>query len=205
MGQKNEITPSRGEEFDVNALKDMPDKLYLIALIPPEPLREQIKVLKEEMKDRFQSAHALKSPAHITLRMPLRLPPKKETRLVSLLKQLAGAQKPFPVKLQGFDSFPPRVIFIRIEDHKPITALMEQLEVVLTEEFSFGIGDDHHPFHPHLTIAARDLKEAAFHQAWTEFKVRPFKATFEAHSLFLLKHNGRFWEIYCEFNFGGGS
>ena len=35
------------------SLKAMPVNLYLIALLPPEPLRDRVRELKEEIRDRF--------------------------------------------------------------------------------------------------------------------------------------------------------
>ncbi|WP_372975934.1 2'-5' RNA ligase family protein [Muriicola sp.] len=180
----------------------MTTDLYLIALLPPEPLREHIRVLKEEMKDRFGSAHALKSPAHITLQPPFRLPSQEEGRLNAVLKRFAGSQGPFRVTLQGFDCFPPRVIFIRIEDHAPIIELVDRLRDHLTLQSLVETQGDDPPFHPHMTIATRDLKQPAFQRAWAQFKDRPFDASFEVHSIFLLRHKGQFWEIQGEFNFG---
>ncbi|GGD50704.1 2'-5' RNA ligase family protein [Muriicola marianensis] len=179
--------------------------LYLIALLPPELLREQIRVIKEEMKDRYGSAHALKSPAHITLQPPFRMLSQEEGLLTSVLNRFAGSQAPLPVELKGFDCFPPSVLFIRIEDHGPILELWMQLQAELALLSSLGIKGDEHRFHPHMTIATRDLKKQAFLRAWAEFKDRPFKASFEVHSIFLLKHNGQFWDILREFNFGKGS
>ena len=183
----------------------MPSYLYLVALLPPPPVRERVRELKEEMRHRFRAGHALKSPAHITLQMPFRLDSQDESHLISLLGRFASGQAPFPVDLDGFGCFPPRVLFLKIEDHKPLVALMEALQAVLAREPSLGIEGSGLPFHPHMTIATRDLKEEAFYQAWAEFKDRPFEAAFEVRSLFLLQHNGQFWEIYREFKFGEGT
>ena len=40
--------------------------LYFIALIPETRIMENVRVLKEEMRLKFNASHALKSPAHIT-------------------------------------------------------------------------------------------------------------------------------------------
>ena len=183
----------------------MPVNLYLIALLPPEPLRDRVRELKEEMRDRFGARHALKSPAHITLQMPFRLAPETEPDLMQFLERFASREWPFEIKLQGFGSFPPRVLFIRITDHKPVSALETSLRAALAGEAALQLEGSDLPFHPHMTIATRDLSEPAFCRAWAEFKDRPFEAAFKVRSLFLLKHNGQFWEVCREFNFGEGS
>jgi hypothetical protein len=52
-----------------------------------------------------------------------------------------------------------------------------------------------------MTIATRDLKEPAFEKAWPEFSKRSFENSFTAKSLYLLKHNGKFWEWFREYPF----
>lgn len=182
----------------------MPANLFLIALLPPPPLRERVRKLKEEMRDRFGAGHALKSPAHITLQMPFRLAPETEPVLLNLLEQFSIRQGPFPVELQGFGAFPPRVIFIRIADHEPVATLEGSLRAALAGAQALKIETSDLPFHPHMTIATRDLREPAFYRAWAEFKDRPFKAAFEVGSLFLLIHNGQSWDVFREFRFGAG-
>jgi 2'-5' RNA ligase len=178
-------------------------ELYLIALIPPEELRDAIRQLKEEVKGKFNAKHALKSPAHITLQMPFKKAPDQEAYTIEALEQLAALQSPFPVGLSGFGCFTPRVIFVKVENHLPIIELHASLNRVLTEELNFKPNEVMPTIHPHVTIATRDLTEIAFSKAWEGFKERTFNASFEANSLFLLKHNGKFWDIYREFLFKG--
>ena len=78
----------------------MPSYLYLVALLPPPPVRERVRELKEEMRHRFRAGHALKSPPHITLQMPFRLDSQDESHLISLLERFASGQAPFPVDLE---------------------------------------------------------------------------------------------------------
>src|SRR6056297_1318607 len=180
----------------------MPKKLYLIALVPHEELREQVKELKLEMKERYHASHALKAPAHITLQMPFRRDESEENRLVSGLEDFAASRTSFDVVLNGFDAFPPRVLFIKIDNHEPIEHLHSDFQTFLKDELSFSDKEIMDRFHPHLTIATRDLSKKMFHKAWPEFKKRKFRATFTADRLHLLKHNGKNWDLYQEFGFG---
>lgn len=183
----------------------MPSNLYLIALLPPLALRERVRALKEEVRSRYGAGHALKSPAHITLQMPFRLDSGKEEALERLLEGFGNRQRPFSIELQGFGAFPPRVLFLKIAGHQPIAALEESLRGLLAGQQALEIETSRLPFHPHMTIATRDLTEPAFERAWVDFKDRPFEATFEAASLFLLKHVGQRWEVFREFGFGAVS
>ena len=184
-----------------NHVSDNQTNLYFIALIPHQELREQIKALKEEMKERFNAARALRSPAHITLQMPFRRSEEDEPYLIDTLQEFAVGQKKFMVKLSGFDCFSPRVIFVKVIEHEPIIAVHAQLKQFLTDKMDFKEKVITQYIHPHMTLASRDLSVAAFHSAWQEFERREFEASFISRSLFLLKHNGNFWEIYREFLF----
>ncbi|UOB19162.1 2'-5' RNA ligase family protein [Abyssalbus ytuae] len=175
--------------------------LYFIALIPPETLCEEIKNLKEEMRSRFNTKHALKSPAHITLQMPFKRPVKDENEIVNQLRDFASLQSTFHIGLKGFDCFKPRVIFIKIENHLPIIKLHKQLNQLLKKELDFKDNELTAKIHPHITIATRDLSIDGFKNAWPEYDKRDFKRLFTVKSLFLLKHNGKSWDIYKEFPF----
>jgi 2'-5' RNA ligase len=54
------------------------------------------------------------------------------------------------------------------------------------------------PFHPHLTLAFRDLKKNIYPEAWEEFSQKTFTADFVVEKFMLLKHNGRVWLPYKE-------
>lgn len=178
-------------------------KLYFIALIPPEALREKVRGLKEEMKECFGAGHALKSPAHITLQMPFKREEKEEAQLISDLAAFAQIQHPFSIQLSGFDCFAPRVIYLKPIGYEPITELHDQLSTFLLENMGFQEDEVNARFHPHMTIATRDLRKNAFRMAWAEFEHRPFTGKFVADSFFLLKHNGRHWDIYRQLAFEG--
>ena len=176
--------------------------LYFVAIIPNVKLREEVKSLKEIMRDQFSAKHALKSPAHITL-----IPPFKrdtdlhEVFIIDFLKRFAVRQNPISLSLNGFKCFQPRVIFIDFENKDLLRELYFDLKEALLHEMLFNQDELSSRFHPHMTIATRDLTKETFQMAWRAFKTREFREQFEANSIFLLKHNGKFWDIFREFQF----
>lgn len=180
----------------------MQEKLYFIAVIPHDELRERIKKLKAEIKERFGAKHALKYPAHITLQMPFKANSKNEFFMIDVLKEFAAPQKPFDVQLSGFDCFKPRVIFIRISNPEPLRNLHQQLKPVLLNRLNITENEISKRFTPHLTLATRDLSEKVFYKAWYKmFREQKFEDRFAVNSIVLLKHNGKFWDIYREVMF----
>jgi len=178
-------------------------KLYFIALIPPPQIRAEVKGFKEEMKVSYQASHALKSPAHITLQMPFKKDEEEENKLDEGLAEWAAAQSSFSIRVNGFDHFSDRVIYVRVEEHQPVIQLHQSLKKMLTLTLGFKAEELNKKMHPHMTIATRDLKPEQFVQAWQQFQNKKYEAQFDAHSIFLLKHNGKYWDIYREFTFGG--
>ena len=178
-------------------------KRYFIALVPESPLRDTVDDFKREIKDRFGAAHALKSPAHITLQMPFHWLESEEHLLEKCLREFAARQASLRVHLNGFDCFAPRVIFVKVEDHLPLQQLQYDLKEELVSRLGFPDPRPDPKFHPHMTIATRDLNVSDFQGAWEAFQSRRFRASFHTHSLFLLKHNGKTWDLFMEFPFHG--
>lgn len=175
--------------------------LYYIAVIPPVKESNSIQQIKEDLKTRFNICHSLRSPAHITLQMPFRRNIRDENDIMNSLKEFAAAQPGFDVFLDGFGHFSNRVIFIKIQEHSPFIDLRQALACTLRLSLNFTENETSGPYHPHITIAHRDLSPEIFNIAWSEFRFKQFTATFRITSLSLLKHDGKKWNIYRSFPF----
>ena len=58
-------------------------------------------------------------------------------------------------------------------------------------------------YHPHLTIAFRDLKRRQFGALWEEVRERSVHYAFTVTNLTLLWHDGKRWQVDCEFALSG--
>lgn len=177
-------------------------ELYFIALIPHNELRDSIRAIKERIRATYGAGHALKSPAHITLQMPFKRSSGDELKISAVLQGFAEGEKCFRVDLDGYGAFPPRVIYIRITDPVPVRSMHMRLKEVLMQELGFSMDEIMTEVQPHITVATRDLTRTAFSEAWPEFMDENFTGHFDVHSIFLLKHNGRNWDINEEFPLG---
>lgn len=176
-------------------------RLYFIALIPHSELRDEIRAVKERLSDRYGAGHALKSPAHITLQKPFKRSPSGEKDIFFALKEFSSRERPFTVKLNGYGAFVPRVIFIKIVEPGPVKSLHSRLRDLLLTEMGFGPDEILNDVQPHITVATRDLTREAFAESWPELHEEEFNGSFSVNSLFLLRHNGRKWDILEEFPF----
>ncbi|MUP46956.1 2'-5' RNA ligase family protein [Gramella sp. BOM4] len=177
------------------------DPLYFICLMPPAGIRSEIEKIKKEIKDDFGIKHALKLPAHITVKIPFRFNEQKESTLVKKLEAFSAELKPIQINLKGFGRFDKKVIFINVLEHEPIIGLHTELQKFVDKLSSLNKHEIATKIHPHVTIATRDLKRTDFPKVWTEFKDRAFQASFQAKHLYLLKHNGKTWDILRKYEF----
>ncbi len=176
--------------------------LYFIALMPPTPLLEEIKMIKEHFKNTYQSKAALNSPPHITLHMPFEWKATKEEKLLSTLTKFSTGKSAFEIQLNGFACFAPRVIYVNVAESEPLRLLQSELHRFCKKELNlFNARYRDLPFHPHITLAFRDLKKEHFDNAWTEFKEKKFSGDFIVTKISLLKHDGTVWNPYMDFHF----
>lgn len=181
---------------------DNKTRLYFVAVIPDEQIYDQVHQIKLQVAEKYNSKAALKSPPHITLYMPFRWKEEKEDKLFETLKETTSHYKPFPVYLNNFGAFKPRAIFINVEENETLTALRKDIIRSFKRQLNiFDKGFEERPFRPHMTVAFRDLKKPDFRRAWEEeFKEKEFKGRFEVQQITLLKHNGKHWEQFKDFD-----
>lgn len=180
------------------------DKLnqYFIALVPPSPVYDEALRLKNYFRDQYNSKASLNSPPHITMHMPFRWREQKENELIDSLKDFCLGRQRFKLDLFNFGAFPPRVIFIDVIVNDELAQLNKDLQRFCRRDLNlFNASYKDQAFHPHLTLAFRDLKKPMFLKAWEEFQERKFSASFSVDKLVLLKHNGKVWDVFREFGF----
>lgn len=156
--------------------------------------------LKQWVFKEVGSKGALRSPAHITLLMPFKWKQAKETLLFYSLETLASSIAKFNIKLTRFNSFEPRVIYVDVEQSTHLTLIKDQVMKMARQELKLEFLKDLRGFHPHITIAFRDLKKPQFYTLWEQLKGKPFESEFEATSIALLTHNGKNWDVYKKFD-----
>ncbi|NPA43396.1 MAG: 2'-5' RNA ligase family protein [Chlorobi bacterium] len=171
-------------------------KLYFVALVVPEPYQSEITQMKQTAKVMFDAGHALKSPAHITLIPPFWADEEEIENLAARLSRHPVSQLEKPVELDGFDRFDKRVIFVDVRPHPRLQAYQQ----ALFDEFRACFPSYGKPnrFHPHVTVAFKDLRREVFDDAWNLFKDDPYRAEFMPRHLTILRHDKGKWHIWRE-------
>jgi 2'-5' RNA ligase len=174
---------------------------YFIAIIPPEPLYREVQELKEYFRDRYHGHAALRSPPHITLHMPFEWKREKESMLCDALESFFNNIGTFELKLLNFSCFAPKTIFIDVELCPELETVQKELERFCRGNLNlFQARYRDLPFHPHLTIAFRDMKKETFAEAWGEFGKKKFIRKFNVSRVALLKDNETLWKPVCYFS-----
>ena len=176
------------------------DPLFFIALLPGEDIQREVTIFKQDCSRLFGASHALKTPPHLTLIPPFPWPRTRLTELGDALDDFAIGQHPFDIELKNFSSFPPRVIFVDVTENQQLKDL--QLTLFHHLKKSVGLVDERgNRFHPHTTIAHRDLKPGVFLKAWSHFSKLEYRRTFQADRITLMEHVRGRWEVYEDYFF----
>jgi 2'-5' RNA ligase len=169
---------------------------YFIAIVPSEPTLSNITAIKTELFEKYGSKGALRSPAHITLHMPFSWDDEKEEKLITHLESCQFNQS-IDIELKNYNCFEPRVIFISVSENERLNELQKNLVQHCKKNLQlFNQADDMRGFHPHITVAFRDLKKPVFYKIWEAYKDKNFQAQFICHHICLMKHLDDQWEVY---------
>ncbi|MDI1354036.1 MAG: 2'-5' RNA ligase family protein [bacterium] len=176
----------------------MPNKKYFLAIVIPEPLFTKVEEVKHSLLESHGLKGALRSPAHITLHRPFEWKEEKEKLLIEKLGEFKNSGK-FFVELKGFAFFEPRVIYVNVVGNESISLLHNELARFAQKELKLlNEINDLRGFHPHVTVAFRDLKKPLFYTLQSEFRGKEFVGTFDYKGFSLLKLE-KTWEVLCDF------
>ncbi|MBE7173856.1 MAG: RNA 2',3'-cyclic phosphodiesterase [Williamsia sp.] len=166
--------------------------LYFVAITAPPAVDHEVLQFKQTMLEQYGCRVALRSPAHITLIPPFNLPDAEVHQLKTALDNFAGSIPDFVLELKDFSCFPPRVIYVDVVHNESLKQVQSLLEVRLLPYFP--VKKSTRPFHPHVTIANRDLDKSHFEEAWRHFKDQAYNVQFPASGISLLQYNGNRWQ-----------
>jgi len=171
------------------------NKKYFIAILLPEPILGQVESYKQELLKEFNLRGALRSAAHITLHRPFEWKEEKEQVLIETLQKFEFENE-FEIELKNFSCFTPRVIYVDVIKNELLFELHKKLKYYAQENLKlYNEVEDMRGFHPHATIAFRDLKKNKFNEVWSSFKEKTFEANFEYIGFSLLKLEEKWEEI----------
>ncbi len=166
--------------------------LFFIAVAPDENLTAEVRKVNQDFAERFDSEKALKSFPHITLAPPFSVKEEDEAALKKHFENIEISVSPFEQRLRDYGCFERKnpTIFIRPENTEELQQLHKEVAVKMDKEINEN-------FHPHLTVAFRDLTKENFDKAWREYQNKEFKGSFNVNRVGLYRHDGKRWNLFA--------
>lgn len=174
---------------------------YFLAIVPEADIQQRITVLKENIKSEFNVKYSLKSPGHVTLKMPFSYNEAKEDRLISTLQDFLSSKNGFELELRGVSTFGSRVVFIGVEENQELMALQASLLVFCKKELKQVEELSDRNYHPHLTIAFKDLKKEQIPNIIQLARNADINLKFDVNQIVLLKRINHKWQILKRMSF----
>jgi 2'-5' RNA ligase len=171
------------------------ESLFFVAILPPPEISADIDEIRKQCSVDYQVYSALKPPVHITLIPPFKLDLALENKLVTSLQHCRNF-RPFEQELHDYDGFPPKVIFIRANKSPGITELHKNIKTKIRPYLKESQGS----INPHITIAYRDVEEHVYEKIMEAYSKRHFRVNFNVNKFSLLKHDGKKWNLFKEFD-----
>ncbi len=179
------------------------ENLYFLAITMPEEISKKIIEIQEDISTRFGGRASLKVMPHITLKAPFKFPAAAHAIVLDWFENLNLNVSGFDLELKDFGAFHNKnqpVIFINLEPNVTLMKLQKEILAEFRNAFpEISIMNLEINFHPHVTVAYRDLTVESFREAWPEFQVKKFSETLEVYNFHLLKHDGKRWNIIRSF------
>ena len=174
--------------------------LYYAAVLPDEEVSRAVRQLQVEIARKTGAKRALKNRPHITLIPPIRVDDSQWAQWQPLLSKPMDIS-PFTVEFSGFGFFRNRVAFIRVEECTQLHAV----RTGLIRRIPRPIHNLSSPFHPHCTLATRDV--TAQRMGWIRkmLEGRQFTAQFPVMEVHFFRHNGSAWLPDFSVPLGGGA
>ena len=147
------------------------------------------------MFEKYNCMVGLKSPAHITLVPPFWMQQEKEQQLLRDMDQLSDQFFSFQIATDNFSAFKPKTIFIATAQNKNLDAIKAETDSFFRNNSFYPVTIDTRPFHPHITIATRDLFKKDFHEIWPWFEKKEFIEEWKAEGISILRHNKKNWDV----------
>ena len=147
------------------------------------------------MLEKYNCKVGLKSPAHITLVPPFWLEEEKEKALIEDIDVLSEQLRPFSMSTNDFSAFKPKTIFIALATNGTLGSVKKATDDFFGNNPFYNIRVDNRPFHPHITIATRDLYKKSFQEMWPWFAEKKFGEEWTAEGISILRHNKKNWDV----------
>ena len=169
--------------------------MYYLAILAPDDINKEALKWKNFFKEKYRTVVSLRSPAHITLIPPFWMKADLEKNIIDCINEFCKTSESFNIQLKNFSAFAPKTVFIDVLKSDKLEKIHSSLKNFIQSQNKFPITDNKRVFHPHITLATRDLRKKDFHEAWEIFLEKKYEANWTATGISLLRHNKKNWDV----------
>jgi 2'-5' RNA ligase len=178
------------------------ENLYLLSITPPSEIASVIDQERRFCAKRFGSYEALKPPVSLSLFGVFTVSAMVE-ELTDYLSEWISKQPQFTLHLKDFGFFENLhrpVVYFDVKHNPWLNAFNKGLTRKMLQRFPFL--NSSASYHPHLTLAYKDLTQEQFQLAKKYYKQCRYEASFDVTNVTLFKHNHKVWERQREMPLG---
>lgn len=169
---------------------------HFIGVLVPEDLSLVLEDCRSYMRSRYGCISGQRTPLHVTIVPPFVLNPSYSTEdLSEVLNSIFF--KEFTAHVESFGSFGERTLYARVIEDKSWDELRNTVFHSVSRVFPDTLKKDHRAFHPHITIANRDIPNGALYEALMRLNGVPLSEVFTVKKLTLFEFkNGRWEQVF---------
>lgn len=171
-------------------------KLKLVAIVPPEPLYSFVKEEQNFIAQKWNARQALRTPPHITLIPPISLNEGESEELKRISQEIASKHPSFRLKVNRYDSFNPKVIYLKPSFPHALSVLYTDLLKMILANIPHAMQKyPYESFVPHITLAYRDLDPLRFKEVWKYYKNKKVNFAVDINRISILDNTADGWVI----------
>lgn len=174
----------------------MSPHLHFIALIPEKSFSDKIRILQEELKEKFGLNYAMRIPPHITLQSPFECRENDQIRLKTCIDGIKKEINPITLTTADFGSFIESVIYVGLQRSPALNKMQRDIVDNLETAGCLVPAQRNNQYLPHITLAHRDLDNLRFPAVWSHISGKRLHDSFAIERLVIYKHEEGRWLEY---------
>lgn len=169
---------------------------HFIGVLLPEDITLTLEDCRRYMNQAYGCKSGHKTPIHVTLVPPFALQEEFSTRdLVSAIEKYVLPQNlGFLAHIENFDAFGDRTIFANVISSEKWTKLRDETVKAILKTCPGCTKKDQRPFHPHGTIANRDIPLGVMKKALETMNELNLVEDFPVDNITIFERQGFCWE-----------
>lgn len=165
---------------------------HFIGVLPPKEIALILEESRRYMRKTFGCRSGHGTPLHITVIPPFNAGDSCSTKdLIQVLQNISF--EAFTGKIENYSCFGDRTIYARIVEDKKWERLRNTVYQSVSEAIPGVLKKDQRFYHPHITIANRDIPQGCTSKALNKLGKIPLLEAFPVDNLVLFEFTGGRW------------